>query len=248
MNYEYLKFGITQNGLENSNLIDILKLMLANPFGGFNEMRINDLDYGEEYNVINTPLLLGEIETLLLKGPLRKIKTFDICNLQHSKTVEFRFDLAINRETNWIQISFIFDPAPYIELHGKEKCLTDFYKLFRALLPLFPVIKSASAFPVVDREELRAYKTKLGIKEQLLPCVGYDLRWIKVTSPGDYHGFYTKEILLNAPAYHIEEWDNDVIYTEAFKDPYSLEDLEVQRQYAALHNYYNDNATLDRFI
>jgi len=133
-------------------------------------------------------------------------------------------------------------------VHGKEKCVSDFHKLFRELLPLFPDIRSASAFPGIKREELRDFKTSLGIKEQLLPCVGYNLTWIHINSPGDYHGFYTKEVLLNAPAYHIEEWDNDVIFTQAFKDPFSLDDPEVQRQYAALHNYYNDNATLDRFI
>jgi hypothetical protein len=131
------------------------------------------------------------------------------------------------------------DQDNFIEENGVLRLL----EFIRESSKLFKSIMVGKCTATVN---LREYYNSLGI-EPIIAKLGMYVHWIHIWGPSVYKEYYKKEDLLNAPAYKIEEWENEVIFMMSYKDPFSIDSPETKRQIIRLSNYLNDKAVIEQW-
>jgi hypothetical protein len=131
------------------------------------------------------------------------------------------------------------DQDNFVENNGVLKLI----EFIRRSSKLFRLISLGTSNAALD---LAVYNNTRGIKP-IIATLGAYIRWIHIWGPSVYKEYYKKEDLLNAPAYKIEEWENEVIFMMSYKDPFSIDSPETEQQIIRLSNYLNDKAVIEQW-
>ena len=70
-------------------------------------------------------------------------------------------------------------------------------------------------------------------------CFNLSLGWSHLMSKSEYEEYYTKEVLLNAPAFKVEEREDESIFFQCYENPFEFE-KEVE-QVKVISKYLNEN-------
>jgi hypothetical protein len=111
-------------------------------------------------------------------------------------------------------IGFTFDPLPFPATQSTAESFRDFAQSF---IWDYSLLKSFSVDVPLGREgwEQVAERLKLGSPGTIKDS------WIQILSPADYSNFFTKEQMLAAPAYYVEELPEGRVLYQLYPNPWA---------------------------
>lgn len=215
------------NPLDRERLRNITALLLQRPFGDYEVMCLDIEEY--EFVPFDEKVLLAKLESgrhfsIVLRSGITE------------EEIEGKLSVTWTSAEKANNFVLMVDHEDFLSSGEVDR----FYGFVLAISKLFPKISEgvtrATAF---DDEE---YYSKHGL-EHLDGCFSGYVAWIHILGADDYtlHG-YSKEDLLNAPAYKVEEWEEDTIFMMSYKDPFSWDEATTAERINKLNNYLLDKA------
>ena len=224
-----VRFFVTEreNPLGKERLDAIVNLLLDNPFGKYEKM-CPDVDE-HEFIPFSKNLLLEEIQR-------RKYFSIIMRSEMSSENPEGNLSITLTSEKNRNSLALIIDHDDFITSGEVGRFL------------LF-VENMSKMFTKLTRGSVRAvefnadkYRKKHKVK-RLNDCFGGYIKWIHILGVFHYkENGYSKNDLLNAPAYKVEEWENDTVFMMSYKEPFSWDEEVTINQMKELNNYLLDKA------
>jgi hypothetical protein len=203
-----IKFSIREinNPVSENRLTEILNHLLSEQFGPFKRMALDLYSPSQEYIPYNKQqfilnLVKNDAHSYLLGEP-------GVIQLDSNLQADFKRSSGSN------YTSLMIDRDDFIEIEGPKKI----YDLFMSIVRLMPAVSNANISAIMSK----IFYDQINMTRVLAPFGKY-LDWIHILSPSEYLPKFTKEELLNAPAYRVEEWDNDVVFMMCYENPFEYE-------------------------
>lgn len=200
-------------------LIDIIK---QQHFGPYEEMCI-DLE-------ANNMLLFDEaiIVKLMTKNKYWYVQVAsDVDNKHLMGKINLTF--RSGKEGNRVRITLNHEAT------AKKETLDQLVALIKQISQLLTNVRWGFANSIGFKHYTFYEKYKL---ENLFGCFGHHIRWIHILGKMEYERFsISKEDLLQAPAFEVEELNNDTIFIMSYENPFSWEDEDTVAKIKTLNDY-----------
>ncbi len=193
----------------------IIEKILKNPFIGFEEMGLN---YKEEYERLDPEKAL--------KNLLKRLSA----NVKFKTRSPFNMIASINKDKIHNTIIIKTDDPNNLD----HNC--DSYKTYASeLAGLLPELIYANINPTGVNSGDFYYENDI----ELVPsnCVRLHVGWWHLLPPKSYLVDYTREEMLNIPAYKVKEHENGVIEMQVWENPFEYDKPENIEQLKKVVNY-----------
>jgi len=149
----------------------------------------------------------------------------------------FRQTWMVSREKDLTQLNFNIYNHPDLYEQNIHLELIDYLKGFIPLLENFDTIMLNS----LQITSYADFYSAIGIERRIaLPCFsnGGFMEWVHIISPLAYEKYFTKEVLLGAPAYKTQELENGIVMLMNYANPFECETAETIERIIALNKYF----------
>ena len=215
----YLGTGVRrqENDITFSNevLLKLFEKTCNNPiFSDWGEMQINR--FNKVYDEFNYEKIIKAINS-----PKKDLTIF--CYGEGSELVFSRDKINYN-----ISLHFTQD-----KLGKNVEVLRDFMVELTLFMPFFDRLVGLAGMEIFDTQK----KHNLPQEKSFLGS----MPWLNVLSPLGYKKYYEKEDLLSAPFYDVREIAPDIVFIQAYKDPFNVDNEESLNYLRNGINHLNKN-------
>lgn len=217
------------NPFDDKRLDKIIELIFSFPFEDYDEMCLDS----EEYYFIpfNKSALLDKI-----KGK----SEFSIRLKSGANEMDFegKLKISLNAAKSKNSFGILIDNDDYFARGSQQ-----FLRFVKDLAKLFTKIKRGITHEAEFNHDKYYKKYKL---QHIGPCFARYVHWVHILGKEEYalNGF-KKDVLLQSPAFLIEEWDNDVIYFQSYEKPFSWDTPETVSQIKLVNQYLLENVNYE---
>jgi hypothetical protein len=208
--------------IDDKKMSFIVDKILTQPFGTYTKMSLETTDSNDSLVSFNESLFRSVFsDTTCLHafaGGMPGEISFDF---------KLKGSIHITSESRYIK--FLIDRDDFVKINGPEKI----YYMFLSIAKQFSQLTNAN-LQVVESEKFYE-KTEMRVIKG--PHRSRYLDWIHILGPSAYSPAYTKEELLNAPAYRVEEWENDVVFMMCYEKPFEYDLPENIERVRAITDY-----------
>lgn len=215
------------NPLDRERLGRIVDLILRSPFGDYEVMCLDIDEY--EFVPFDDRMLLAELER-------RRYFSIILGSGITEEELEGTLHVTLTSTEKSNNFVLLVDHEDFLSSGDVDR----FYDFVREIAKLFTKISEGVTRAIAyDDEE---YYDKHGL-EHLDSCFSSYVAWVHILGADQYTlDGYSKEDLLNAPAYKVEEWENDTIFMMSYKDPFSWDEEQTIEQIKRLNSYLLEKA------
>jgi hypothetical protein len=218
-------FHITGKGthLDDDRLIQMVEAIYTQYYGAFKTMNLGltGISPYEPFNALR-----------FKEYVIKEQETDGYLFAEIDKLLQSDLEFCVSRSNDKNVIRMVIDHDNFINEGGSEKI----YNLFITLSRLMPGLCDAVCGPVMSSY----FYDKIDMTRVLAPHSGRYLYWIHILGPSEYAPKYLKEELLNAPAYRVEEWENDVVFMMCYENPFEYDLPENVERVRKISDYLDD--------
>ena len=199
----------------NEIMFTIFDKLCYNPiFKDWREMQINR--FNEEYDDFDYQKIVKAI-----KSPKKDLAIF--CRAKEC-------ELLFSRNKKFYSFSLKFTKDLLID---KVNLFQDYMIELTLYMPNFEKLTGSAGMEIIDAQ-----------KRHNLPqekSIFMSMQWLNVLSPLGYKKYYEKEDLLSAPFYDVREIAPDIVFIQAYKDPFNVDNEESLNYLRNGINHLNKN-------
>jgi hypothetical protein len=115
-----------------------------------------------------------------------------------------------------------------------DDLLLRIYSFFKSLTQLNGELEFSRCLEV---ESLKHYEKIDAIRTP--SCFAGKLGWFHLLSKSEYEEYYSKDVLLKAPVFKVEEWENESIFFQCYENPFEFE--KEEERIIAISKYLKEN-------
>ncbi len=224
-----------QDKESDKNINYIIDRILDAPFGDYNQMKLYKplvlFEEIVEYQDFNKVLLLDFIAG-------KSSYSFEVCNNIGMDKYDLYPEFGINFIKNDINNVFrIIINTDNLYKYTDIKDLIKFVKEITLSFKYFDIGDMGEPMFIPELEQ--EYQVECNFS-----CLEGFVRWGHIMSISSYEKEFTKENILNAPVFKVEEWGNNILFVQSFEDPFSINTQETKDKILELCKYWNSKSLI----